>query len=85
MNTEPLDKFEEGNNSQREKLNAIVERVNELTKELAKVLAWATQTVVVHDAANENLIRVTIKGIQITGNLGEIDCDCVSNGESGDA
>lgn len=85
MNTEPLDEFEGGNDNQREKLNALTKRVNELTNEVKQILEWNEEVVCLHDGPNERITRVSIKGLTIIEDVGVIDCDCVSGQSHGDA
>lgn len=80
-----LDHFEGGVDKTREHLNKMVDLLNDLASRVQGIEDWPTNTVVVHDAENTNLIRVEVKSLMPVGDLGPISCDCVSGESHGDA
>jgi hypothetical protein len=74
-----------GYKSLKAKLNEIIAALDDYKKRIEALEQVPIESVVLHDNGNENLIRVTIPGLLIVENLGAIECDCPSNGESGDA
>lgn len=84
MNTADIKRFEGGVDAMRIHLNELVDRVNALSKAVDIIEKWPETSVVVHDNSNTNLIRVSVKTLTITHDLGVIECDCVSGGAVGD-
>lgn len=84
MDITPLKEFQGGNDNQRDHLNEIVRRINELTQEVKNILNWNEEVVCVHNTENTNITRVSIKGLTIIEDVGVIECDCVSGQLFGD-
>jgi hypothetical protein len=76
------DKFEGGVEKQREKLNKMIEWMKEAEERLKKLEKGSPLTVCVHDAANNNIIKIKIRDAEQIEVIGPIDCDCVS-GQAG--